>query len=424
MGSVRLHGAIGVGLVDQILFSGTTLVMSLLLARYLSENDFGAYSTMVAVVYMVASVQMAAFGEPIMALGARKPVGEFRSYVRGSLLIYLALQVLLAPTLCVGILLVAPRLDHDVASLAIGMLVAASGVGFLWLGRAVAYSQFRPERALSADAIYATLLVVGSLALVQCGTLTAGGALVMMGIAGALGGCLVAAPYVAGSYREAGVEAREALSQNWGYGRWNLMSTSIYLTAVQLPVVVAPLLVPLTDIGGLAVVRTLWGPINVALTAMANVILPRMARSEHVRETSSSGVARRASVAALVGIGSYAVVMAIAYPAIISALYGGRYASYRQLSWFLAIMYGASALMQVGTLRLKAGGRVSATTRIWVAAAIASVVSLVPLARVLGVAGIVLAQFIGYSVAAVCAAIALKALESATEPAVGGAHEN
>jgi hypothetical protein len=176
----------GLAVLDQALFAGTNFLINVLLARWLTPTEYGAYALAFSVFVLFSSIYMALFTEPMMVYGSGKYAGHFEEYL-GSLLlghVYSMLPVVL-------ILLGAAYLVGFVYSVTaehalFGLAIAAPFILLLWLVRRAFYVRLRPGWATVGGGLYFVLLPALVLALKMGNRLSPVSALVGMGVLAAV----------------------------------------------------------------------------------------------------------------------------------------------------------------------------------------------------------------------------------------------
>jgi len=136
-------------LADQAVFSGSMLLVNILLARWTSPEEFGTFAVLYAVFLIFAGFHNALIVEPMSVFGARKQAAARQVYFRHVYLIHAAVVLVLA----------------IVAGLAVVILLGLIGVDYVVLWGVLAFLlNFIPNIGSIIAAVPAVLL-----ALVQLG---------------------------------------------------------------------------------------------------------------------------------------------------------------------------------------------------------------------------------------------------------------
>ncbi|MDT7786304.1 MAG: hypothetical protein QOF58_4723 [Pseudonocardiales bacterium] len=260
------------GLLDQGLSSGTNLLLTLLVARELSAQDFGGFSLCYVVYMLAVGLARATGNRPFTIEHALSDTTRFREEARG------LLGYSLAFALVCGLFLMAAGLASN-GPVATGLLVLAILVPGLLLQdavRGIFFAQRAAEHACLNDAIWAVLqlsALAGLLIAVPDPPLWA--FLVAWGVPGAVAALCGL------------LQLRLVPMQLWRprwikrYRRLSLpLASNLLLTA--LPAYLLYLAMPaLSDLRQLGILRgayVFFGPLNVVFTGVSLVALPAVLR--------------------------------------------------------------------------------------------------------------------------------------------------
>ena len=90
----------GLALLDQGLFAGSNFVASILLARWLSPQEYGAYAVAFAVFLLLLVPYQALVLEPMLVFGGSAYRNSIRSYVKSLLVVHCAMGLAIVIALC------------------------------------------------------------------------------------------------------------------------------------------------------------------------------------------------------------------------------------------------------------------------------------------------------------------------------------
>ena len=71
----------GFALIDQALFAGANFLVNILLARWLTPTEYGAFALAYSVFLLLGTFHTAIFTEPMMVFGAGKHAEQFEKYL-------------------------------------------------------------------------------------------------------------------------------------------------------------------------------------------------------------------------------------------------------------------------------------------------------------------------------------------------------
>ena len=88
--------------VDQGLMSGSNFALSILLARWLTPEQYGAYAVALSIFFFVSTVHQALLLEPMSVLGTSEYSGQWREYAGAMVWFHAGFSVLMLIVFGVG----------------------------------------------------------------------------------------------------------------------------------------------------------------------------------------------------------------------------------------------------------------------------------------------------------------------------------
>lgn len=329
---VTWAGKASAAIVDQGLFAGANFLVSLLMARWVSETAFGAFSVAYVGFQLVANVHASVLAEPMLVFGSGRFADGFGAYRRAVSRMHWVLSAGLAlvGAAAAGILRLAGQ--PTLAAATIGAAVALPAILLQWLLRRAQYVRGNPRDAASGGAIYLAVMLVAVLALWRSGALTALTAFLAMGASSLAASAYFAVRLARGPTGPAAVPFRTALAAHWDYGRWAALTSLLLWVPTNIYYVLLPAFAGLAEVAGLRAAANLVMPVLHANSAVAMLLVPTFTRG--AAAGGRSGLARRVRgtlAAMLLLSGAYAGLLAVAGRPIMSFLYDGRYDAYAYL---------------------------------------------------------------------------------------------
>lgn len=318
----------GLAILDQGLISGSNFIISILLARWLTADQYGAYAVAFGIYIMLSLVYQSLVLEPMGVFGG----SMFRGNLRGYLKSLVSVHIILSGTICLAFVVawfVAHRLGAGgvMTGALAGVAIASPCLMLFSLARRTFYVEFSPAPAAAGAFIYSTLVLVGlyfvyrhallspftALLLIAAGALTTGTVL-MIGLRSGLSG--------SGPAPTLG----EAWHKHWRYGRWALASC----IAGWLPsYIYFPLLssfAGMAQTGQLKALMNLTLPFEQTKGALVMLVLPYAAGV--MGQDGKAGariLGRRLTVLSFVGAILYWAIIIPLHKPIFQVLYSGRY---------------------------------------------------------------------------------------------------
>jgi len=365
---VSFIGALGGApwaVADQMAISAANFVTVVLLARGLSQADFGGFTLVYSVLLFANSLQSGLITQPHNILGATRRGTDYSRYTTSTAVSQLVLAALVS-ALGLASWALALLVGWDAAPLLLAMAPALAAWQLQEFVRRVLYTEGRLAAALVNDLVSYGGLVLALLVLRRLALLTGPPVLyahaVMFALAAALGWWQLRDRF-RGGFDPAVVR------ENWHFGKWlaggevvgQWLSTQlfVYLTAALLGAAAA---------GVLKAVHTIFGPTRV-LAYVFNTLLPiRFSRALGAGGQGALGA--QLSLAFLLSIpplGGYCLLAAVLSGPLLRWLYGDKYAGYDAVLVLYAVgtFLGYMVLIISAALRAQRRSRVVFTNRLY-----------------------------------------------------------
>lgn len=277
-------------MADQALFAGSNFIVSLLLARWLESQAYGAVSLAYSLLLLVGVLQLGFFNEPMMVYGSGRFRNSFWSY-KGVLAAANLRFGLGVGMVFLGMGIIAHSLGLKVLALAFwGYALAAPAVFSLWFEKQVVYVLLEPKRSAAAGAAYLIFYLGLATLFFKKELLNAFSAPVLMGVAAALAVSLMSLRAWKGwPLSTQGVNPRLVYTLHLEYGRWAAFTGVLSWAPGYLPFFVLPPLHGLEAVARLRALLNLLMPIwhfNGALSRLLLPVLVRAREQDRVKSTA------------------------------------------------------------------------------------------------------------------------------------------
>lgn len=330
----------GLSLLDQGLFSGSSFLLNILLARWLSKEAYGAFAVCFAGMLFLTGFHNVLLIEPMTVIGPScypdRLIRYFGAQLRTHLLIIgpLSLLALAAG----GLLMLSP------ARGALAPALAASAVGLpsillFYLVRRMCYVVQNPLAAVRASAVYGATLLLGAFAMEHVGRCSPGNAFLLMAAAGLLPCVLILRSlriFPAGLQLRSSLPIRRVLAENWEYGRWLVLTSSLSWMLVQAQTVLSAGLLTLPVAGALRAMQLPSLVMSQLIAATALLLLPSI--SYEIGRGDLARLHRKVllSTAALTGFGvAFVAALYLLSAPLERILFGGKYAA---SAWLMPVL--------------------------------------------------------------------------------------
>lgn len=341
--------------LDQTLFAFSNFVLNVLLARWLSPPEYGAFTVAYAGFLLFGTAHSALLTEPMLVFGPGRHKERVKAYL--GVLLQLHWRGTILAAAIVGIVAFGLRnLMGDGFGVVLVVLAAVSPlILFQWLMRRACYMRFEPRDAAMAGAMYLPIVIGAAFVLARTETLSPATALLVLGGASLLSGGWLWRRQAAGRGEPEGARLGEVAREHWSYGRWALAASLLSWVPTNVYYLLLPLWGGLEAAAALRAMTNLVLPILHLTTAVGAILLPTFVRA---REEGTLRAIAWGSVGAfaLAAAAYYVLVVAFRVP-LVAWLFDGKYDAYTGLVWVLGVLPLTAAVTAVAGDVLRAQQR-------------------------------------------------------------------
>ncbi|RMG89271.1 MAG: hypothetical protein D6706_21670, partial [Chloroflexi bacterium] len=390
----------GGAVLDQGLFSAANFLVNILLARWLVPKEYGAFTVALSVFYLLASLHTAVLTEPMMVFGAGKYRARLHKYFRLLMWGHWGISAVMFFVLGAGALVLR---SVPLSRALLGLAIATPFLLLLWFARRATYVELRPQWAVVGSGVNLLCLIAGLSVVYKFGRVSVFVALLTQAVAALVSSLVVIAALNLHQYGDQGLRFNNVLADHWSFGKWNVLSTLMYVMSGQVVFFLVPIYLGLENSAVIASILNIYRPVLLALNSLANILMVVFARSAN---QSDDLVPKRVFHAAALfggGISLYAVVVSGFSDQIFWFVYNGKYIEHKFLLPVFGLMYSCSAITVVLLTFLKSSGRVRTVVPIYGVGVVLLVVTCVPFMVFAGVFGAALSMLLSYVATLVCA---------------------
>ena len=319
----------GLAILDQGLISGSNFVISVMLARWLFPEQYGAYAVAFGINVLIFTIYQSLLLEPMSVFGGSSYRDRLRGYLGSLLRMHVAVSLVICFTFGASALVARVVSRSTVLPGALlGMTIASPFILIFALARRSIYLQSAPSRAAIGSLIYSTSVLGALYLLFRAGWLSPMSAFLLMGL-GAGATASVQWMYLRRNLRPSPAPAptvRESWGRHWRYGSWALAGSF----AGWIPAYIYyPLLSSVSGMahsGQLRALMNLTLPIEQMKAALGLLLIPYAAR---ICDTEGRSSARALSIKMTAVVFGFAVaywgVLLWLQRPLFHFLYSGRY---------------------------------------------------------------------------------------------------
>jgi len=324
-------------ITDRALFSVSNFVINIVLARWLSPHDYGAFTLAYAIFLLLGAAHTALLSDPMLVFGA----GNYRERFSAYLDVLLRAHWVFAGAASLILLaaaLVTQLTGQDTLAASLTALAFAIPLILLqWLLRLACYVRLEPHRAAYAGASYMGLVLVGIYGLDYVHWLSSATSIGLMGVAS-----LASVVGIMRSFRRQSPHVREphlfheVVADHWSYSRWIVASNALAWIPQSSFYVFLPVWGGLGAAAGLKALMNLIMPLLHIYWALAGVVVPALVRA---RERAAFGqIVRLVLSLWLSGALLYWILLGWFNHPVVNWFYNGRYNEHASLLWIIGIL--------------------------------------------------------------------------------------
>jgi O-antigen/teichoic acid export membrane protein len=328
-------------ILDQGLISGSNFVVSILLARWLIAEQYGAYAVAFGIFVLLSVVYQSLVLEPMAVFGPSSYHDCLRGYLRSLLWIHITISLSIFVVFGISAL-GAGQLNRSslLPGALAGVTIASPCVLFFWLARRTFYLQLAASRAAIGAFVYSTVSMAGLFFIYRRQLLSPFTAFVLMGAA-ALGTGLYNLMRLRAGLRSDTSQApnvRETWRRHWSYGRWALASCVANWIPAYIYYPLLSGIASITASGQLKALMNFTLPMEQTKAALSLLLLPYAANLHARKGASSAGaVSTRMSLAAVGLCSAYWAVILFFRGSVFHFLYTGKYSNVAHLLPLVAL---------------------------------------------------------------------------------------
>ena len=318
----------GLAIIDYGLISGSNFLLAILLARWLTPKEYGAYALSFSFFILAGFLYQSLLLEPLSVFSGTL----FRENLRGNLktTLWIHWELSFAMCLLLGLAAVGARVFGHSPVLAValaGMTVATPFILMHGLAKRSFYLRLSPGPAAFASTFYCALVIGGAFLVFRWGRLSSFTAFLIMGLAALVSCVIMVFQLNAVLAPETGrPRLRATWGKHWEYGRWALATCVLGWIPNYFYIPLVSSFSGMAAAGELRALMDLAAPVLQTYAALSMLFLPYAARVQN-RNGRKAAAALNRRLAFLFVSGSVAywsVLIPLKQP-LFHFLYNGKY---------------------------------------------------------------------------------------------------
>jgi O-antigen/teichoic acid export membrane protein len=319
-----------------------------LLARWLTPTDYGAFGVAFAIFLLIGSLHTAILTEPLLVFGPGKYRDRLSEYLGAMLYGYLGVAFLGSLALFVVSLALSLLGWRSLSVVMLTLALTGPFILLLWLLRRACYARFQPHLATSGGALYMVLMLVGAYVLYLQEWLSSVTALVVMAISSLVVNVwLVARLHVKWPSLRNSALIRSALDDHWKYGRWSIANQGLNWVPMNIYYLILPVWGGLAAGASFKALMNLIQPMLQAVWTLSILLLPALVQARDKGYERFDSRIRLALIPFVIGPALYWLLLGLFNQPLVSWLYGGQYVEHAGLLWLLGLSPIVASVKQV-----------------------------------------------------------------------------
>ena len=374
------------------LISGCNFLTSILLARWLTPDQYGAFALAFSVYLLLIVLYQAIVLEPMSVYGGAMATEMHGPYLKALFWIQAAISIVVVACLGVSVVITSRLHMTTLQNAFFGLTFAAPLILLMGLSRRAYYIRLSPGPAVFGAAIYSLVIIIG-LAVLRA-RLSAFLAFGLMGV-----GALVSSLFLLFRLRNYldwklhSAALRSTWRDHWHYGRWATLSAVFGWAPAY---ACYPLITWLRGTAGAAELKALMNisaPVIQTFMALSVLILPYAAGSQRDRKDRMA-ICRNIALIFVAAGTAYWIVMISLKTMAFRVMYGGKYQELIPLLPLLVIESLVWCISCAPTIMLRAMKCPKSVFAANFAATLVFLVVAVPATRAFGIIGMIVATII------------------------------
>ncbi|HBP89340.1 MAG TPA: polysaccharide biosynthesis C-terminal domain-containing protein [Nitrospirales bacterium] len=372
-------------LIDKGLFASSNFFLNVLLANWLSQQEYGSFSVALAIFFLVSVFHTTLISEPMLVFGPGKYRDQLPDYLGVILWGHCALAALGSVVILVGALFVYFIGQSALALSLVAMAIASPCILLQWIMRRITYINATPHLAAFAGSLYLIAMVAGISSLYSFRLLSAASALGVMAVSSVFAVWWMIKGIPVKAVLENRILFRSCVEDHRNYGGWATGTALLRWIPSNFYYVLLPIWGGLEASAALRALMNLLVPFQNMTLALGDVLVPTLVKVKRGRVFNSLVV--KTLILSLLGSGLYWFALTMFGATIMQWIYGGGYIEHAGLLWVIALSVVFATLASVFGIFLRAANKPDLIFRAYVCAMIVTLPFALWATAIFGLAG-------------------------------------
>lgn len=393
---------------DQFFFAGASFLSSVLLGRWLSPSDFGLFSLLQSIVWLIGAYYTALMIDPMMVFGPGKYSQQFTQYFSIIEKYHRKIAtVLFIITFAVGVIFLLIG-NHSTSYAIFGLAFSIPPTYLLWLFRRRFYSISKPRYAAMGSAGY-FLLLLGFLSILSLvGITNVFSVYIAFSLSAVLITCIYRKKFTANSQPDDLLE-KNVISNHWTYGKWALATVIFSWIPTNIFYTLISIFSSIENVAFFKAILNLVLPIMQVISSLAMLTIPDFVT--YYRKQDLDGMKKRSrkfNTLFFILVLVYGLLLVLFGKPILTFLYDGKYLPHNIIVLVLSLIPFPAAFISVTSNVIRAAEKPKYLLFVYLFASLFSILFGILLINHMGLLGAVIAMLLTEIVTAVGMAIFIK----------------
>jgi O-antigen/teichoic acid export membrane protein len=384
------NGSLAIG--DQVFISGSNFLLSVLLARWSSSAEYGAFALAFAIFLLLSQLHQSLLLEPMSVFGSNYSGSRLKRYYGTVLQMQNGMVIAISVPLAIAALLVQYCVHSPQLAAALwGVTIASPFVLLFWMARRAFYLEHSPGRAAAGAMVYTVVTLLSLFIVRQRGALTSFSAFIVMGAA-ALATSVAMFRRLKPRFLQESTDPKfgAECKDHWQYGSWALAGALAMWIPQNVYYAILPGAQGMAAAADIRALLNLAVPLQRTTAALGMLLLPYVARAySEGGHIAARTLTRNMGWIFTAGSLAYWAVILLFRDRVLHVLYAGKYDSLNHLLPWLALSSTMSAVLSAVVVALRA---MRSPQTVFYAHAVSGAVALaigIPASWVWGVSGVI-----------------------------------
>lgn len=349
-----------IALLDQGVFSSANFLLNVLLARWMTEKDFGMYSVSYTVFLLLSVFHNAIILEPASVIGPSRYQQNLGEYIiatsKAHFLVTTPIALLFLAT---GLVFRVFGLSSEISDVLISLGFSFPIILYLWWFRRACYLQNNPFAAFWTSVSYSVLLCAGIIFLYNTGKVSLMPTYLLFSVVSLLSTLPVTWRQKLQTSSQ-NISLKKILQDDWNFGKWVMIGGLFYIGAGQIQTFFVAAIAGFEGAAVLRAMSNFFLPMALTVTAVSTLALPILSR-DYGNQDYKSLIRKGILMTTLLSGACIAYIIGIAFgiQPLEMILYAGKYADYVRIGLILSFIPFLTALSSGFSLILRSMQKVN-----------------------------------------------------------------